>query len=215
MRWMFGLFMIAWLHHLPAQTHQFGIQLQFQHRLLATQLKSDPIDPSLTARGLPGFGLGINYLKRLNTRFALNAEANLLFDADEYVSQRFPAVAPDVSIAELVLPLDLYFVLVRRKDWRPFVGLGLSYGYQLTTGTTYEVFYPKHQFGGRISLGLEKVFRQFTCAPRLVYQQVLNEQIRADNWFTTVNYRYLHVQRLQFTLAFYAPPRRRHALLDF
>ena len=215
MRWITCLVLVTWLHALAAQPHNFGIQLHFQQRLLATQLKSEAVDPTLTATGRPGFGLGVNYLGRLNGRFSLNAEANLLFDEEEFRSGRFPEVQSDLAIVELSLPVDLYFKFTRAKDWRPFVGLGLSYGYQLTTGSDYEVFYPKNQFGGRVTLGLEKVYRQFVVAPRLVYQQVINEQLRADNWLTVDNYEYLHPQRVQLTLAFYGPPQRKLRVLNY
>ena len=186
-----------------AQQHHFGIQISVQQRLLATQLRDEALDPTLTATGGMGFGLGSNYLGRLSRRFAINLEANVLFDEERFQSGRFPAVQPRIEIVELFLPADLYFYFSLRKDWRPLLGMGLSYGYQVTTGTDYAAFYPRHQLGGRVSLGLEKVFRQFAVSPRLIYQQVLNEQLRPDNWLTTGNLEYLHVQRLQLTLAFY------------
>ena len=212
MRWILLFFLCGSGGSLFAQQHQFGIQLHFQQRILATRLKAEAADPTLVEQGKIGFGLGSNYLGRLSRRFAISAEANLLFDEEEFRSRRFAAVQPDITIVELNLPVDLYYHFTLAKDWRPFLGLGLSYGHQLTTGSDYEVFYPRHQFGGRVSLGIEKVFRQFTCAPRVVYQQMLNEQLRNDNWLTVNNYEYLHVQRLQFTLAFYGPQRRKREI---
>ena len=209
MRWIVLLCCLVCPLFLAAQQHQFGIQLSYQYRLLATKLRSEAVDPTLTARGGLGFGLGSNYLGRLSRRFALNAEVSLLFDREKFRSGRFTAVQPDIDIVELQVPVDLFYTFSLAKDWRPFVGLGLSYGYHLTNGSDFAGFYPKHQLGGRVTLGVEKVFRQFTCAPRLVYQQILNEQLRPDNWLTTGNFAYLHVQRVQLTLAFYGPQRKR------